>query len=345
MRVRYIIEGLLLLILWLLMWLPGGGEWYAGNLYPVIARFLSGLSGCFPFSLSDCFIYGSIAGLLLYAVVRIVRRKPLVKTGLNLLEYLVCTYLFFYFAWGLNYSRDGFYERSGYRSASFSEEQFLNFLQDYTEALNASYTPVTETVDYSSVAGEVKNGYRKLDARFCLLGVDGRGSPKPMLFPRLMSGVGVLGYVGAFFNEYHINPMLLPQQVPFTYAHEMAHVLGVSGEGEANFYAFLVCSASENRFVRFSGYYSLLPYVASSVLRLLGEESFARWKESLLPEIRTLYVAERDYWASLYYPSVGKMQDAIYHWFLKSNRVEGGTKNYSEVVGMLISHFQTEQAG
>ena len=110
MRVRYIIEGLLLLILWLLMWLPGGGEWYAGNLYPVIARFLSGLSGCFPFSLSDCFIYGSIAGLLLYAVVRIVRRKPLVKTGLNLLEYLVCTYLFFYFAWGLNYSRDGFYE-------------------------------------------------------------------------------------------------------------------------------------------------------------------------------------------------------------------------------------------
>ena len=93
MRVRYIIEGLLLLILWLLMWLPGGGEWYAGNLYPVIARFLSGLSGCFPFSLSDCFIYGSIAGLLLYAVVRIVRRKPLVKTGWNISFVPICSFI------------------------------------------------------------------------------------------------------------------------------------------------------------------------------------------------------------------------------------------------------------
>ena len=57
---------------------------------------------------------------------------------------------------------------------------------------------------------------------------------KEMLVPSLMSGVSVMGYIGPFFVEYNLNPQLLPVQYPATYAHEMAHVLGVSNEAEAN---------------------------------------------------------------------------------------------------------------
>ena len=84
-----------------------------------------------------------------------------------------------------------------------------------------------------------------------------------------MSGVGVLGYMGPFFTEYNLNPDLLPVQYPFTYAHEMAHVLGISSEAEANLYGFLVCSRSGVPEIRFSAYFALLPYVLSNAYGLL----------------------------------------------------------------------------
>ena len=112
---------------------------------------------------------------------------------------------------------------------------------------------------------------------------------KEMLVPSLMSGVGVMGYIGPFFVEYNLNPQLLPVQYPATYAHEMAHVLGVSNEAEANYYGYRICISSSVREIRFSGYFSLLGYVLSNAYSVLDEEAFESWKNRLRPEIRELY--------------------------------------------------------
>lgn len=76
---------------------------------------------------------------------------------------------------------------------------------------------------------------------------------KPMLISPMMSSVGVLGYMGPFLNEFNLNRDLLAVQYPFTYAHEMAHVLGISNEAEANLYGFLVA-----RIQRYRKYVSLV---------------------------------------------------------------------------------------
>lgn len=143
----------------------------------------------------------------------------------------------FYLAWGLNYFREDFFTRTQLPYADYSEEDFRSFLSAYTDSLNASFTPV-EKVDQAVIASEVKNGYQEIAGRFGLVSPVGYLHPKPMLLPSLMSGVGVLGYIGPFFIEYNLNPDLLPVQYPFTYAHEMAHVLGISSEAEANLYGF-----------------------------------------------------------------------------------------------------------
>lgn len=46
-----------------------------------------------------------------------------------------------------------------------------------------------------------------------------------------------------------------------------------------------------------------------------------------------------------YSPLVGNIQDWIYDLYLKGNKIESGRKNYSEVVGLLISYrdYQTEK--
>jgi len=39
-----------------------------------------------------------------------------------------------------------------------------------------------------------------------------------------------------------------------------------------------------------------------------------------------------------YSPLIGDVQDWIYDLYLKGNKIESGRKNYSEVIGLLISY-------
>ena len=160
---------------------------------------------------------------------------------------------------------------------------------------------------------------------------------KPMLISPMMSSVGVLGYMGPFLNEFNLNRDLLAVQYPFTYAHEMAHVLGISNEAEANLYGFLVCSHSTVPEIRFSGYFGLLSYVLGNAYQLLPEEEFKQWTETISPEVKEMYNQKVAYWQALYSPLVGEIQDTAYNWFLKGNNIPSGRKNYSEVVALLLA--------
>ena len=77
----------------------------------------------------------------------------------------------------------------------------------------------------------------EIAGRFSLVSPAGYLHPADVnaLFDEWSGGIGVYGTV---FTEYNLNPDLLPVQYPFTYAHEMAHVLGISSEAEANLYGF-----------------------------------------------------------------------------------------------------------
>ena len=326
----------LLIGVWIVMRLPEAAEFYARRIYPVVSGVLSRLSSLFPFSVGDCFIYGSIIGILVYLIYAFVKKRSWKKTVRHTVEYLLWVYVWFYVAWGLNYFREDFFVRTQIPYAAYSEDDFRSFLSAYTDSLNASFTSV-EKIDQAVVAEEVKKGYRDIAASYGLVRPGGYLHPKPMLIPSLMSGVGVLGYMGPFFTEYNLNPNLLPVQYPFTYAHEMAHVLGISNEAEANLYGFLVCSRSKDPEIRFSAYFALLPYVLGNVYQLLSEEEFEQWKETISPEVKKAYNDKVAYWQALYSPTIGEIQETAYNWFLKGNNIPSGRKNYSEVVALLMA--------
>lgn len=52
----------------------------------------------------------------------------------------------------------------------------------------------------------------------------------PAIFER-----GRIGCHGTVFAEAQVNEDVLPEQYPFTMAHEFAHLLGVGSEAEANY--------------------------------------------------------------------------------------------------------------
>ena len=194
------------------------------------------------------------------------------------------------------------------------------------------------------VRNEVVRGYRAISPALGVLPpTTDRPRAKTMLFTPLISMVGVTGSMGPFFCEFTLNGDLLPAEYPATYAHELAHRLGITSEAEANFYAYQVCTRSSVPTLRFSGYYSILFHVLSNARRLMDEAAYQALVESIRPEIIQLAKDHQAYWSAKYSPLVGAVQDWIYDLYLKGNKIDSGRQNYSEVVGLLISYemYQT----
>lgn len=337
--VRHIILGALLLFVWATQLIPFMGRVYAEEVYPTISFTLTSLSDLFPFALGDLFIALSIAGIIIYPFyARCFKKKKWKRILLNDGEYLLWIYVWFYLAWGLNYSQPNFYERTNICQANYSIEGFRSFADQYVEKLNESYVDIT-TINKDLVRDEAVRRYFEISEK---LGVHHSSSETPrvktMLFTPLASMIGVTGSMGPFFCEFTLNGELLPSQYPATYAHEMAHMLGIASEAEANFYAYHVCIGSKNKDIRFSGYFSVLNYMLADARRLMSDEEYEEFFNRIRPEIIQLARKNREYWMEKYSPLLGSIQDWIYDLYLKGNKIPSGRKNYSEVVGLLISY-------
>lgn len=345
LKIRHVLLIVCLFTVWATQLLPGWGDTYAQSVYPAVSRLLSSFSRLLPFAVGDLFISLSIAGLLLYPFyARRHRGKKWRHILLNEAEYLLWLYVWFYLAWGLNYSQKDFYARTGIPYTAYTPEVFQRFVDGYIDRLNASYTDIT-TIDKPTVCRESVQGYHQISDT---LGVHRppRLSPraKTMLFTPLTSMVGVTGSMGPFFCEFTLNGDLPPSQYPATYAHELAHLLGITSEAEANFYAYQVCTRSQVQAIRFSGYLSILSHVLMNARLLMDEKEYTALTDRIRPEIKRLYLQNRAYWTEKYSPLVGKIQNFIYDLYLKGNRIESGRKNYSEVIGLLISYKEAKRA-
>lgn len=276
-------------------------------------------------------------------------------------EYLLWVYAWFYIAWGLNYSQPNIYDRIGMKPVEVSEAKFKAFAYQYADSLNAlsifydsnagksiSYDSISEKSFYSDsiVDGELKNRvhyavlkeYNELGYR------EGINKPfnqhphaKTMVFTPLSSMSGVTGSMGPFFCEFTLNGDILPHDYPATYAHEFAHFLGVANEGEANFYSYIVCTASADKQVRFSGYYHIFFHVLNNVFDILGEKEGERFLKHIRPEIIQLAKSDRHYWLSKRCKALDAAQDFIFELYLKGNHVAEGRKSYSGVIGLILA--------
>ena len=339
LKIRYVVLIVLLSVVWATQLIPILGEVYAQSVYPVISHFLSSFSKLMPFAIGDLFIFLSVLGLLFNPIrARYIQKKKWKQILLNEMEYLLWIYVWFYLAWGLNYSQKNFYERTRIPYTAYTPDNFRSFTDSYIENLNSSYTDIT-SVEKELVCRESVRVYNQIGDS---LGVHRPFHQTPraktMLFTPLISMVGVTGSMGPFFCEFTLNGDLLPSQYPATYAHEFAHLLGITSEAEANFYAYQVCTRSQVQAIRFSGYLSVLPHVLNNARRLMAEEEYAQLFRRIRPEIIGLAKKNSEYWMKKYNPVIGRIQDRIYDLYLKGNKIESGRKNYSEVVGLLISY-------
>ena len=344
----------LLILVTLTKMIPLWGFIYTTRIYPVIGTLLSPISGIFPFAVGDIFIALSITWVILYPIYEIRLRKKRVFG--RVAEYLLWVYAWFYIAWGLNYSQPNIYYRIGMKPVEVSKAKFKKFAYQYADSLNAlsnaslsnaSLSNARKSISPDSIVDDalknrvrdaVLKEYNKIGYR------EGINKPfnqhphaKTMVFTPLSSMAGVTGSMGPFFCEFTLNGDILAHDYPATYAHEFAHFLGVANEGEANFYSYIVCTASADKQVRFSGYYHIFFHVLNNVYDILGEKEGERFLKHIRPEIIQRARNDRYYWLSKRCKALDAAQDIIFELYLKGNHVAEGRKSYSGVIGLILA--------
>ena len=355
--------------------IPLWGFIYTTRIYPIIGSLLSPISGLFPFAVGDIFIALSIVWVIFYPIYEIKWRKQLAKRFFFLAakrgcypkkkvvfgrvaEYLLWVYAWFYIAWGLNYSQPNIYCRTGMKPVEVSEAKFREFAYRYADSINylseerrvkseetafddqreSQFNGMVDDGLKNRVRDAVLKGYNEIGAK------EGINAPfnqhphaKTMLFTPLSSMSGVTGSMGPFFCEFTLNGDIRPHDYPAIYAHEFAHLLGIANEGEANFYSYIVCTASSDKAVKFSGYYHIFFHVLRNVFDILGEKEGEKYLKYIRPEIIQLAKSDRSYWLSKRCKMLDTAQDFIFDLYLRGNHVAEGRKSYSGVVGLILA--------
>ena len=160
---------------------------------------------------------------------------------------------------------------------------------------------------------------------------------KPVYFSTVMSDLRITGIYSFFTGEANVNVEYPDYNLPFTAAHELAHQRGISRENEANFVAFLVCVASDDDFIRYSGYLNLYEYLASALYRADKEiyyEIAGGLSQGALDDMRASNAVYEEHKDSF----LGELNEKLNDRYLQLNGTPG-TVSYGYVVRLAVGYY------
>lgn len=382
-RISFAVMIAVVLLLNLLAWSSTAFcDWYIRWIFPIWVNTYGRLTGLFPFSVGEWLIVAGVvlvgAALILGGVFAVsalvsacIRRKlpkpflRLVKGFYGFLAWVVgivclimtlnCTILYHASTFSTAYF--------GEDSEAYSEEDLFRVYNMVAEECNRLSMLVERDergrIVYDCNPGEeAKNMMKKLGETYPQL--DGwYPDPKPMFFSDFMCQQYMKGYYFPFSMEANINFVMHPLNRPATMCHELAHLRGYIYEDEANFIAYLACIQSEDLYVRYSGYLSVLVYLNNDVVKVwnqnpeLYERTAAKIEPcEILPQVwqDKVFVTEEE-WdringkAIIDTEIVDKAAETFVETNLKLNGVSDGKISYSRVVKLLLQYYCGEGTG
>ncbi len=307
-------------------------HWYSQKLYVVIARFFSAISSLFPFSLDDLFYIILILLLIILLILPFFRKISFGKALKTILNVLAGVYILFYILWGFNYSRPDLNARLGIPKQKPDTKLFSEKLQKLIDTTNVDYCTFND-FDKNRIDSLVEASYKKLAPVLKINYPQGKRRAKKITFSRFFAKAGISGYYGPFFNEIHVNKYVLPVEYPFVLAHEKAHQFGITSEAEANFYAWLVCTSSPSKQLRYSANLQVLRYFLyqGSGLKIYPE-MVKRLNKNVIDDYRKI----RENWDKLRNDKVDKIASKVNDTYLKTNHVKKGIDDYNDVVQLVM---------
>ena len=303
----------------------------AARLSPAFALFLarkvsrpltisiSGLSARLPFPIAGSFAIGCLAAAVLLCL--LFRHR----SARRVLSWLLCALLTAYILlW------DALYALPSPTAARLS-----------ASSLNALCKRLIEEAEAALPAFPERDESLLLDRGLALMRAQ-TGSPlspaKLTRFPGVFSALGIAGLYFPFTGEALVNGDDLPDTLPFTICHELAHQAGFAREEDANYCAFLACEAGGDSLFCYSACFTMLLYAMKALYRA----DCAAWNECVCGMSRELLTrfAGADGLMTAHPSRVQAAQRAVCDVFLRFSGEADGAASYERVIGLLAAHWE-----
>lgn len=331
---------------------PSWAEWYAVNIYPLLAKSINSITSKVDFSIAEAVVICFAAIILIYTLYTLIklifgekRLHRLIDYILNLAATASIICFIFVFFCGINYHRLTFTEVSGLEVKDSTTQELYNLCYDLTYKVNSIRETlsedergvVTTNLPVDSLAQKCKDSYDTLESEYPTL-VAGYSASKKVYFSEAMSYTGITGIFFPFTYEANVNVDIPVFSIPSTMCHELTHLRGYMREDEANFISYLACKASNEPFIQYSGYILALTH---SINRLYGDDSEMYYKiyDELSDKVKTDLRFSNSYWAA-HEGVVEEISDKVNDVYLKVNQQDDGVKSYGRMVDLLLAEFR-----
>lgn len=163
---------------------------------------------------------------------------------------------------------------------------------------------------------------------------------KPVMLSEAMSYTHITGVYTFFTGEANINAVFPDYTIPFTAAHELAHQRGIAREDEANMIAFLVCSMSDDPYIKYSAYVNMYEYMISA-LRKADADLYKTARAQLSEKIYNEQVAYSRFFKKYQKSVAATVSDKVNDTYLKTQGTVGSA-SYGMVVDLSVAYFKDQ---
>ncbi|MBO5265756.1 MAG: DUF3810 domain-containing protein [Ruminiclostridium sp.] len=335
-------------------------NWYSFNIYPVLQKVFSFISGLFPFSIAEIIVIIlalTLVGSIIYGIVSIIliikgkkqikEKKPfktIVLSALSTLSMIISLVAFvFVFNCGINYYRSPFSEYSGLKIEKYSKEQVCEVLEYIIIETNklANEIELDENgicVLPESYLDDTREAMKGLSEDFPVMNAYyPKAKPVAVLSP-LWCYTKIVGIFVPFTMEANFNTCDTPESIGHNICHELSHLTGFMREDEANFVSYIACRESDNAYLRFSGYQAAMNHLLNAYYPEVEYEEYLRVYSIISPVVVKHNVNSNEYWSKFDTP-VAEVSDTINDTYLKINNQTDGTKSYGRMVDLVIADY------
>lgn len=322
-------------------------DYLNGTLCYEFRRLMASFGDLFPFSLFEVLILSlplTITVIVISAVRRFRRGEGRVRFISNFVAVVLLIYSGHLIALGIGYKTTPLSERMGIGTVSVDEDTLSRTLIYLKNEVNELAPKVNRNsagvfvsgYGFDELSDKILESYQGFYEEY--------GYPKPFKsrakgvhYGNLMSYLEITGIYTFFTGEANVNTAFPDFDIVFTTAHELAHQRGILRENEANFAAYVICSASSDDALRYSGALSMYEYISSALYRT-NPELYTEIAAGLCSEARADIVASREVAKKYSNTIIGEISNKVNDIYLKGNGTEG-VVSYSRVVELAVSYL------
>jgi hypothetical protein len=328
---------------------------YSRGFYRGVSSAVSKYFNLFPFSCSEIILYAA-AIFALFVLIVVIKNifqknfKQLPRFVLTAALVIAPGYFVFTLIWGLNYCRVPLEELMGYKTGTPTVAELSAIMRDETDAINSLSLDIQYNKNgrshyangFKKISEEAAKSYKELAKQGALqneLFGGQNARPKGILASKLLSYTGITGIYIPFTCEPNVDTDMPDFAKPFVAAHESAHFKGFAREQEANFCAYLACTASDDLYFQYSAHMEAYIYISNALFQADNDA----WRKEAA---RLGKNAAGDFkYYNEYYKAhegrVSKASDKVNDAYLKSQG-QKGVVSYDLFVTLLADKYRTK---